>query len=108
LKHNTQTALATTAILWAFIYAGARKGFVAPIFSQYGRVAKTHRVFRQYLWSLIGPLFLAQYLTRTKFIDTINLQWAVHANRMRRGLLSDPQGTIPPTDLSRKREHHTF
>lgn len=104
-------SLGITGALWYGIYTGARRGYVArkfgvtsALFSQYGRFLKTHRVFRQYLWALATPWLLGEYIARTLYVDNVNIHWAVHANRMRKGLLSEPKGVEVPFDkLPQKR-----
>ena len=71
----------------------------AAFFSQYGKLFGTHRLFRQYFWALAGPFLMVELFTRNRFVDNVNLHWAVHANRLNEGHLEDPQGTQVPLDV---------
>ena len=79
-----------TGAPWALIYSGAKRGKVAPVFSRYGAVLKTHRLFRQYVWALALPQLWNEYSTRSHFVGPVETMWNVHANRMNRGLENEP------------------
>jgi hypothetical protein len=103
-----------TAFSWYFvrlfrftIFNLARRGKVLPFLKQYDRFFKTHRIFRQYLWSLILPTTLFTGLVDLKYLNHTEHLWAVHARRMNQQYLinyicritTDPENSEYPEEL---------
>ena len=61
------------------IYSMARKNKVFPVLSKYGKVFKTHRLFRQYVWVLILPYVLGFAENKYYFLNQVEKLWMVHA-----------------------------
>lgn len=55
---------------------------MAPVLKQYGTYFKTHRVFRQYLYTLVLPVPLLVFINFRKFLNHTETLWTVHANRL--------------------------
>ena len=66
------------------IYQMARRGKVLPFLSQYGRIFKTHRLFRHYVYALVLPTTLFCSLVDMQHIDNVEKLWSIHARRMQR------------------------
>lgn len=64
------------------IFSLARRGKVLPFFNQYCTFFRTHRIFRQYLFTLIAPVALFTGLVNLKYLNHTEHLWAVHARRM--------------------------
>jgi len=105
-EHDWQTgltySLGFTAGSWFLLFNFARYGYVAPVLREYGWFLKTHRLFRHYLLSLVVPLALTAYSIHDKYYDHMEVLWTIHANRLNKKLLEDPQSTIYPENLRDK------
>ena len=60
----------------------AKRNYVLPFLSQYGKYLKTHRLARQYLWAAIIPSATAYCMTQWLFLNNTENLWSVHARRM--------------------------
>ncbi|CAK63029.1 unnamed protein product (macronuclear) [Paramecium tetraurelia] len=96
---NIQLAAIVTGASWTFLYQYAKRGQVLSILREYGSVLKTHRLFRQYLYTLVLPFAIANEYTFVHYHDHIEQLWQVHANRLNKKDLSDPTGTQYPEEL---------
>ena len=105
---NLKLSAVMTVLGWAGVYNMAIRGYVMPLFSQYGRVLKTHRLARQYLWLLIAPHAVTDFMVRSKYSNHVDVLWAVHASRMNKQILLDPQETIYPKEMRPKRVRYTY
>lgn len=64
------------------LYGMAKRGVVLPILSKFGRVLKTHRLLRHYVWAWLLPNYLAWDVTNWYFLNQTEVLWSVHAERM--------------------------
>lgn len=74
----------------------AKRGYVFPLFREYGLFLQTHRVFRHYLYALILPPVYAFYRLKSKYYTHVEHLWIVHANRLNNKILDDPLHTYYP------------
>jgi hypothetical protein len=70
-----------TAVSWTFIYSLGKRGKVIPVLREYGHFFKTHRIFRQYLYTLVIPPIVAHDLVALNWADHLEVSWKVHVNR---------------------------
>lgn len=87
------------------VYQMAKQGYVMPIFSQFGKFMKTHRLLRQYVWLAFFPYFFATAYTNNFFLNQTERLWQTHANRLNRGytclycrILTDPEDSQYPRE----------
>jgi len=71
------------------IFNLARRGKVLPLLSQYGKFVKTHRIFRQYLYTLVAPTLLFTGLLNLKYLNHTEHLWATHARRMNKQYINN-------------------
>lgn len=76
-----------------------------PIFSKFGKVLKSHRLLRQYVWLALLPYTFATLHTNYYFLNQTEKLWKVHASRLNAGYSSPhlallPTPRIPSTPLS--------
>lgn len=89
-RHSaTQNAIFVTAASWFSIFNLARRGYVTPIFRQYGHFFKTHRLFRQYLYALVLPYAVFTDCVNYSWLNHTEAFWAVHSRRMNAKYLCD-------------------
>lgn len=67
------------------IYQFAKRGVVLPLFRQYGAYFKTHRIFRQYLYTLVAPVPAFVLLNASQYVNHVEYMWNVHLNRLNSG-----------------------
>eukprot|EP01017_Pseudomicrothorax_dubius_P001133 TRINITY_DN0_c3630_g1_i4.p1 TRINITY_DN0_c3630_g1~~TRINITY_DN0_c3630_g1_i4.p1 ORF type:complete len:191 (-),score=49.76 TRINITY_DN0_c3630_g1_i4:92-664(-) len=90
------SGLIFSSIASLLLFNLARRGYVIPIFREYGLRFKTHRLFRQYLYVWLLPQIWAWDSTDFKHFTMIESLWAVHANRLNQNVFSDPNFTYHP------------
>jgi len=66
------------------VYSLAKQNVVLPFLSKFGRVLKTHRLFRHYLYLAVVPTVCAHVYTNWKFFGQAQHLWSVHAERLNR------------------------
>ena len=91
---SASLAVSTVGVLT--LHQLGRRGMVPNLLSQYGRVLKTHRVFRQYIWLAVGPYLLSSLFLHYKYAPHVEALWTIHSNRLNKQLLDDPEGTMYP------------
>nr|8B6H_EA Chain EA, COXTT12,Transmembrane protein,Transmembrane protein [Tetrahymena thermophila SB210]8B6H_Ea Chain Ea, COXTT12,Transmembrane protein,Transmembrane protein [Tetrahymena thermophila SB210]8BQS_EA Chain EA, COXTT12,Transmembrane protein,Transmembrane protein [Tetrahymena thermophila SB210]8BQS_Ea Chain Ea, COXTT12,Transmembrane protein,Transmembrane protein [Tetrahymena thermophila SB210] len=99
-KSYLTNSLLFTAVSWFSIYQFARKGAVLPVLREYGRYFGTHRLFRQYLHTLVLPLLYTEYALNQKYYTHMEHLWTVHVNRLNQKILEDPLYTFYPQELN--------
>lgn len=100
-----QRCLIFTAVSWLGLYQLARRGVVLPLLREYGIFFNTHRLFRHYLYSLVGPLAFSVYQIKSKYYTHVEHLWIVHANRLNQKILEDPLYTYYPDEEDNSRRH---
>ncbi|EGR31862.1 hypothetical protein IMG5_100110 [Ichthyophthirius multifiliis] len=94
-----QNSLIFTGVTWFAIYSFARQGKVLPVLRQYGMFFKTHRIFRQYLWTLVLPILYQKNQLANKYYTHVETLQNIHVNRLNQHLLEDPIYTFYPAEL---------
>lgn len=64
------------------IFQFGKRGKVAPILSQYGRIFHTHRIFRHYVYTLVLPITVYTVEGNINFFNNVEYLWSIHANRL--------------------------
>jgi len=67
------------------IYQFAKRGYVLPLFAQYGRFFKTHRIFRHYLYSLVLPVPAVLLYNTFQYANHVEYLWSIHLKRLHLG-----------------------
>ena len=78
--------LLTTVASWVTIYQLAKRGTVLPFLRQYGGYFKSHRIFRQYLYTLVLPVPALLMLNTYQYSNHVEYLWSVHINRNNAGI----------------------
>ena len=84
---------------WTLIFQLAKRGIQIPVLAGYGRIFKTHRIFRQYVYSAGLAIAAPTLNVYSQFQNHVETCYQIHAQRLNRHILCDPDGTDYPESL---------